>query len=165
MKRNKKFRENGAVGAILDEYEKAIHELKDVIANVSKENLNRIVDNETENMNCKSIQTILSHVVGAGYNYVIAIRKWHGEEIDYPKRELLDSAEKYKTALEAMFSYNVKLFTDYPDLKLLEYEDEKKINVRWGQKYDAEQLFEHAIVHVLRHRRQIERFLIKLENM
>jgi len=31
------------------------------------------------------------------------------------------------------------------------------IDSRWGQRYDLEQLLEHAIVHVLRHRRQIER--------
>jgi uncharacterized damage-inducible protein DinB len=29
----------------------------------------------------------------------------------------------------------------------------------WGVTYDAEQLLEHAIVHVLRHRRQIEKFI------
>jgi hypothetical protein len=28
----------------------------------------------------------------------------------------------------------------------------------WGQLYDIEQLMEHAIVHVLRHRRQIEQY-------
>jgi len=36
---------------------------------------------------------------------------------------------------------------------------EMKMTVRWGPVYDFEQLFEHAIVHVLRHRRQIDRFL------
>ena len=61
-----------------------------------------------------------------------------------------------------MFQYNEKLFEDYPDLKIEESDPQKKIKVRWGQYYDVEQLFEHAIVHVLRHRRQIERFLIKL---
>ena len=43
-----------------------------------------------------------------------------------------------------------------------EFEADKKILVRWGQLYDVEQLFEHAIVHILRHRRQIERFLLRL---
>ena len=31
-----------------------------------------------------------------------------------------------------------------------------------GKAYDFEQLMEHAIVHILRHRRQIERFLREL---
>ena len=37
------------------------------------------------------------------------------------------------------------------------------IKTEWGQEYDFEQLLEHAIVHILRHRRQIERFLIKIK--
>ncbi len=61
-----------------------------------------------------------------------------------------------------MFRYNVSFFDDHPDIALEEFDNDKKIKVRWGQKYDVEQLFEHAIVHVLRHRRQIERYIIKL---
>jgi uncharacterized damage-inducible protein DinB len=33
------------------------------------------------------------------------------------------------------------------------------INSPWGVVYDLEQMLEHAIVHVLRHRRQIEKFI------
>ncbi len=29
---------------------------------------------------------------------------------------------------------------------------------RWKQPYDIEQMLEHAIVHILRHRRQLERW-------
>ena len=36
-----------------------------------------------------------------------------------------------------------------------------KIIVRWGPQYDLEQLLEHAIVHIIRHRRQIEKFVSK----
>jgi len=61
-----------------------------------------------------------------------------------------------------MFEYNKKLFEDYPDINIEEHDNQKKVLVKWGQLYDVEQLFEHAIVHILRHRRQIERFLIKL---
>lgn len=68
-----------------------------------------------------------------------------------------------RRALEEMFDYNEELFADYPHLKITEYDITKKINVRWGQQYDIEQLFEHAIVHVLRHRRQIEKFRDKLK--
>ena len=61
-----------------------------------------------------------------------------------------------------MFAYNEQLFNDYPNIQLEELEPHKKVQVRWGQKYDVEQLFEHAIVHILRHRRQIELFKEKL---
>jgi hypothetical protein len=61
-----------------------------------------------------------------------------------------------------MFAYNSQLFDDYPNIALETYNDAGKIHVTWGQSYDVEQLFEHAIVHILRHRRQIERFLIRM---
>jgi hypothetical protein len=73
--------------------------------------------------------------------------------------ELLTSTAAYATALTEMFQYTEKLFQDFPDLELETFEQERKILVRWGQTYDVEQLMEHAIVHILRHRRQIERFL------
>ena len=61
-----------------------------------------------------------------------------------------------------MFRYNEYLFKEYPDLPLEIFEQKGKMLMSWGQYYDIEQLFEHAIVHILRHRRQIERFLIIL---
>ena len=163
MKAFKEFRDNGAIGALLDEYGKSIEELKEVITTISKDELIEIVDHETKDKDCQSIQTILSHVVESGYGYVIVIRKWLGENIAYKNKELLYSIDEYKLAVDKMFSYNEKLFQDYPELQLEEYKSENKIKVRWGQIYDVEQLFEHAIVHILRHRRQIERFQIKLK--
>ena len=158
-------RDNGAIGALLDEYEKSIKELKLVIQNISSDDLIRIVDDETKDDDCKSIQTILSHIVGSGYGYAIVIRKWLGEELEYKKREYFNAVVDYNFALDKMFEYNEKLFNDYPNIKLEAYEPENKIKVRWGQLYDVEQLFEHAIVHILRHRRQIERFKEKINGM
>lgn len=157
-----KYRDNGAIGALLDEYEKSINELKDEVRNLTFEALTKVVDEETNDEDCRSIQTILSHVVESGYTYVIEIRKWLGEDITYVKKERFNSIKEYEVALEKMFVFNEKLFQDYPKIKLEEFDSEKKFKVRWGQVYDVEQMFEHAIVHILRHRRQIERFKIKL---
>jgi len=156
------YRNNGAIGALLDEYEKSVFELKKVIANISESELIQILDNETKDEDCRSIQSILSHVIRAGNTYVIEIRKWLGESIEYKEKEILNSVEKYNLALDDMFAYTEELFRDHPSIKLEEYASAKKMKVRWGQRYDVEQLFEHAIVHILRHRRQIERFKIKL---
>jgi len=156
------YRNNGAIGALLDEYEKSMQELKEVISSIAPENLKTIVDHETKDNDCRSIQTILSHVVESGYTYVIEIRNWLGEDLAYKKKESLTTAAEYRQALDTMFAYNEALFIDYPKLQLEEFDVSKKITVRWGQKYDPEQLLEHAIVHILRHRRQIERFKIKL---
>ena len=159
----KEYRDNGAVGALLDEYEKSIEELKEVITPLSQSDLTTIIDRQTKDEDCRSIQTILSHVVESGYTYVIEIRKWLGEDIDYKNKELLNSVDEYKTALNDMFAFNERLFQDHPKLQLEEYNPDKKVKVRWGQKYDVDQLLEHAIVHILRHRRQIERFMMKLK--
>ena len=158
----KSYRDNGAVGALLDEYEKAITELSTVLETVTQEQLIAVVDPHTNDLDCRSIQTILTHVVRAGYGYAIVIRKHLGEDLDYVDRKLMDTVPEYQTALMQMFAYNEQLFKEYPNMVLEAHDPNDRINVSWGQQYDVEQLFEHAIVHILRHRRQIERFLLKL---
>ncbi len=156
------YKHDGTIGAILDEYERAVKELQKTISTISKTELVDIVDNETKDSDCKSIQTILTHVISSGFCYVVEIRKFLGEQIDFVEQKTLDSVEQYHTGLGEMLKYSEKLFDDYPKLKLEETDFHKKILVRWEQQYDVEQLFEHAIVHVLRHRRQIEKFITKL---
>jgi len=158
----KTFREFGAFGALIDEYEKSIIELQEVIKNISSEELTTIVDTETKDPDCRSIQTILTHVVRASYGYVVIIRKSIGEEVEYKDGILLQSSIAYQQALNEMLQYNIQLLEDHPNLQLEAFDYDKKFKVRWGQLYDVEQLLEHAIVHILRHRRQIEKFLIQL---
>lgn len=158
----KTYRDNGAIGALLDEYEKSLVELKALIKDITPSELINIVDTQTEDEDCRSIETILNHVIRAGYNYAIVIRKSLGEDLEYHQQEKLLTTSENIQALDVMFQYNEKLFLDYPQIKLEEHDPAKKILVGWGQLFDVEQLFEHAICHILRHRRQIERFLLKL---
>ena len=158
----KKYRANGAIGALLDEYEKSMFDLKGVILNLTSSQLTQIVDHETKDEDCKSIQSILSHVVDSGYTYVVEVRKSLGENANHSSKGLFSSAQAYADALDKMFTFNEQLFEDYPDLKLEAYDSNEKFKVRWGQVYDVEQIFEHAIVHILRHRKQIEIFKLKL---
>ncbi len=162
MIENRRYRNNGAIGALLDEYEKSITAFKEVIKDINSKELIQIIDSETNDKDCKSVQTIITHVIRAGYTYAIEIRKWLGENIPYKENEKLNSILEYNEALDSMFAYNEQLFSDYPDIQLEELDPQKKVHVRWGQKYDVEQLLEHAIVHILRHRRQIELFKEKL---
>lgn len=154
----KQFRDQGAVGALLDEYEKAIEEMQIVLTGLSPEHLTTIVDTETADQDCVSIQSILTHVLRAGHWYALEILKLQGESISFPANQLFDSTEKYQAELTEMFRFTERLFAKYPDIKLEENDLSKKILTRWGQQYDVEQMMEHAIVHILRHRRQIERF-------
>lgn len=156
------YRNNGAVGALLDEYEKSIDELICVIEDVVPMELTHIVDAETVDLDCRSIQSILTHVVQSGYTYVVEIRKWLGENVTYRNKVSLLTAEDYASALKEMFRYSEDLFADYPSIAVSVMNDDHKIHVRWGQRYDVEQLMEHAIVHILRHRRQVERFKLRL---
>ena len=156
------FRNNGAIGALLDEYEKAIIDLQITIYDITDEELKTVVDHETKDPDCKSIQNILTHVVRSGYWYVTEVRMSLGEKVDFMPDKIFETSEEYHGELKEMFKYNEQLFEDHPDIKIEEYDNQKKIVVRWGQYYDVEQLFEHAIVHILRHRRQIEKFLIEL---
>jgi len=158
----KTYRDQGAIGAILDEMEKALQELKDVITPVSGDQLKLIVDHETKDEDCRSIQTILSHVIGAGYNYIVYCRRAQGEEIERMAKPVLESISEYQQALDKMMEFNVQFFKDYPAVKLNEEDIDKRFVVPWGISYDVESLMEHAIVHILRHRRQIERFLLRM---
>ena len=157
-----RFRDNGAIGAILDEYERAIQDLQQTIIQLSENDLTQVVDPETKDPDCQSIQTILTHVIRSGYGYANAIRAHQGETVEKVQSQTKSSTQEYAIALNEMFEHNVKLFDDYPDLQLGELDNEKKILTSWGQLFDPEQLLEHAIVHVLRHRRQIERFISRI---
>lgn len=121
------YRNNGATGALLDEYERAIKDMKDVVKTVTPTKLTTIADDKTIDEDCRSIQTILSHVVRSGYGYAIYVRKHKGETLDFRTSILLETVDAYNVALDEMFSFNVQLFADYPNLTLEEFEADKKI--------------------------------------
>lgn len=94
-----KFRNFGAIGALLDEYEKAIDELNNLISGISADELVKVVDSKTKDSNCVSIQSILTHVEQACYNYIIEMRISLGEQCDYSGKVYRNSCEDYSRAL------------------------------------------------------------------
>ncbi|MEH6765769.1 MAG: DinB family protein [Aequorivita antarctica] len=151
-------KKQNAVNALLDEYRKAVHELQSVIVNLQNDNLSKIVDPLTENPDCKSIQTILAHVVSSGYSYCVYIRNLKDPSAQRPLRINRETAQEYCNDLDAVLHYTDDTFAQIFDVELEVFESDKKMHTSWQQEYDIEQLMEHAIVHILRHRRQIERF-------
>lgn len=150
----------GAIGSLLDEYERALEELKSVLQKTSAENYSRIVEGEDEH--CRSIQVIMNHVVRAGYGYSKYIRDALSmeakpiEDKQIPQTEIGDGVDK-------MFAYTAAIFEG--ERKITDEEMENiHFKTRWSETYNIDQLMEHAIVHILRHRRQIEKFLLKFEN-
>lgn len=53
----------GAIGSLLDEYEKALFELKTVLQTVNADDYSLTVEGEDDH--CRSIQIIMNHVVRA----------------------------------------------------------------------------------------------------
>jgi hypothetical protein len=154
-----------AINALLNEYEKAIVELQKVIKNISSDNLVQVLDVHTKNPDCISIQTILTHVVAAGYSYCVYIQNSRNIEAKRPERVPKTSALKYSKQLDDVLAYTYKTFLTIDDEEIEIIDNAKKISTFWGQLYDIEQLMEHSIVHVLRHRRQIEKFKIQLSSI
>jgi len=159
----KKYRKGG-IGAVMDEYERAGSEFKALIAKISEPDFVKIVDTVTQDDDCRSVQTIVSHVTNSGFGYANYIRDWFAIPKNSPERKLL-SKEEFFIRFDNMLAYTSETLEGK-----WEYSDEEiqkvKMIVRWGPQYDLEQLLEHAVVHILRHRKQIEKFaangLIKL---
>lgn len=151
-----------AVNAILSEYQKAILELQAVIKNISDEDLTFIVDSKTNNPDCKSIQTILAHIVSSGYSYCIYIRELKNENIIRPGKINRKSVSQYIKDLDDVLQFTYDTFSTIFDIDLERFDESEKMKTSWKQLYDIEQMMEHAIVHVLRHRRQIENFKAQL---
>ena len=147
-----------AVHSLLAEYKKAINELRHVIQDISETNLVFVIDNETQNPDCKSIQTILSHVISSGYSYCIYIQNSKNINSKRPDKVNRTSIVEYTKDLDNVLEFTNNTLATLSDNDLEEQDNTKKIITSWGQIYDIEQLMEHAIVHVLRHRRQIEKF-------
>lgn len=157
-----KIYRQGAIGGLLDEYERAILDLSQTISDINDKELSTIVDTITQDSGCESVQSILAHVVCSGYAYALYIRQLFGDQTDFRDDVFRNTISDYQKDMADFFIYTEDTFKNITDNQLEESDNAKKIVTSWGQVYDIEQIIEHAIVHVLRHRRQIEKFKIQL---
>ena len=145
----------GPVGALLDEYERAAAELRQLLERIPKDEYEKLADPDTADEDCRTLQTICRHVIGAGYGYCDYLRKEFGVPSTRRPFEQIPHGELL-SAYDAMMAYTTE--TLEPKLKMTEKEMAGvRFVTRWGSPYEMEQILEHAIVHILRHRRQIER--------
>jgi len=152
-----KARRKGGVGAMMDEYERAVAELSALVSGLGDAEFEAVRDLETQDESCRSIQTIMHHVIRAGYGYATYIRTAFGTPTERPQVPEPKRADCARMLVE-MLAYNEATLEgkwQMPDEEIVKIQ----MRVPWGVTYDLEQLLEHAIVHILRHRRQIERFL------
>ena len=147
----------GPIGALMDELERAAVELIQLFERIPQDQYQQILDANTKDENCRSIQTIVSHVVSAGYGYANYIRpEFLLSAVPYVKRPL--SYDEAVPKIREMLQFTADTLESKWEMSDEEIESVNVLS-RWGSRYDLEQLLEHAIVHVLRHRRQIERLL------
>ncbi len=160
MKKSLKDYRKGAVGSLMDEYERAAFELRSLINKIRDEDYTRIV--EGESAHCHSIEVIMNHVVRAGYGYSKYIRDALSmdalpvEDRQIPQAEIGGEIDKMLADTAEIFEGRWNMGDD--ELENIYFK------TRWDVTYNIDQLFEHAIVHILRHRRQIEKFLLKFES-
>jgi uncharacterized damage-inducible protein DinB len=148
------MKKNGMLIALMDEYRKAAIEYKQILTDISQVLFIKITDDKTKDKDCKSIQNITFHIIQSGYtysNYINTVnkREWfeYKEDINNPKKGIEE--------IDKMLDFTENSFDGIWTKSNKEIE-KWKFDTRWNVTYDFEQLMEHAIVHVLRHRRQIE---------
>ncbi|MEO7800704.1 MAG: DinB family protein [Ginsengibacter sp.] len=146
----------GAIGALLDIYETAIADLKNVIKDISNEDLTVITDAETLDDNCRSLQDMLTHVVYAGFGYATLIKNVKGDNLIRPTKVYHTAVSNYMEDIVNVFVCTENVLGHFTDKDIEEHDNALKIKSGWGQSYDVEQMMEHAIVHIFRHKRQIE---------
>ena len=148
----------GAMGAIMDEYARAANEYCLLIEAIPQARFER--ETESRDPTTTSLRAIARHTVGAAHRYADYIRAARGlEHVDRfelaPER-LLAPADLRPRLSEAL------RYTESALDGLYEATEETvaaiQFPVRWGPTYDPEMLLEHAIVHLLRHRRQVARW-------
>ncbi len=156
-----KIYRKGAVGAMMDEYERAAFELRNLVESVSEDDYIKIFDTETKDEDCRSIQTIMSHVVRACYGYANSIRTAFSMDVQVYEPRQLAKNEVLETFDEAL-QYTVQTLEskwEMPNEEIFSTFMKSSYSMKSGYSEDLEQKLEHAIVHILRHRRQIEKLL------
>jgi uncharacterized damage-inducible protein DinB len=152
-----KLYRKGAIGALTDEYEKALHELKNLLLQIPDSEFQKVY-NEKTHVDFQSIRNIVLHIINSGYVYTNHIRIRFGNSVVVPQIEIKE-IEQGIFKLDEMFEYTVETFEDKWHLTYNELMN-TIIKTSWTT-YDLEAIIEHAIVHILRHRLQIEKMVVK----
>jgi uncharacterized damage-inducible protein DinB len=147
----------GAFGALLDEYARAAEDFCSTVEGLPLDLFLR--EREGPDPETVSIQKVCAHTVSSAYGYAIYIRNARGwPRRERPAFESLLAAEP--AGVRPLFHEPLRLTEESVEglTDKNEVLEPLRFQVRWGPTYDPGMLLEHAIVHLLRHRRQIERW-------
>jgi len=149
---------SGPFGALMDEYARAAEDFCRVVESFDLARFD--AERPSNDPNTVSPRAICLHVVGAAHRYAHYIRK--ACELDFVERYDADLARLGSPRdIRALLAEGIVLMeeTVEPLLNATEAEIQAlSFTVRWGPRYDPEMILEHGVCHVLRHRRQLERW-------
>ena len=149
----------GALGAILDETARAADDFCRVVETLTPAQFDE--QRPGDDPNTALLRAICVHTVGAAHRYADYIRKARGlpfVEIYQLAPEDLAGPADVRPRLGQAFRYTEGALDG---LWAASGAEIARITfpVRWGPTYVPEMILEHGVVHLLRHRRQIERWL------
>ena len=110
----------GAIGALLDEYERSITELIKVLTKMPDAFLPVIINAETTDEDCKTVQAILSHIVHSGYGYACSIHNLKEIKIERPAKVFYLTIPEYLKAITTMFLFTENVFKNINDIEIEE---------------------------------------------
>ena len=149
---------SGPFGALMDEYARAAEDFCRVAESFDLARFD--AERPSNNPNTVSPRAICLHVIGAAHRYAHYIRKARG--VDFVDRYEADPAQLRSPQEVGRLLAEGILLTEETVEPLLDATDSEiqalSFAVRWGPRYDPEMILEHAVCHLLRHRRQLERW-------
>lgn len=139
-------------------HEKELNHLFDVWFIAKK---NNIALPSTDDPDYESLDTLLVHIFRAARNYLT----WIAEKLNWnepvlptlpPQEKLLTESKQFLNDLSNIWKETLK--------QLTEEDAEKVFKSRWGVDYSIDAMLEHAVMHPIRHRFQIEEWFESHQN-
>jgi len=146
----------GSVGALMDEYERAALEMKHVLSQMTEAEYT--ADANAIIVGLESIKALTGHVLSSGYGYATYVSAAFGKPIERPNAPPAPYAE-IASRLDDMLAFTdavLKPHYTIPEEQL----DTITMMAPWNIPYTLDQMLEHAVCHIHRHRRQMEKFLV-----
>jgi uncharacterized damage-inducible protein DinB len=145
----------GMFGALLDEYARTAEDFCRTVEDLPEDGFQ--MEREGPEPDTVSLRAICSHVALCAWGYAGYIRTARGlPRIPPPyDKDAVTTPASLRPLLATALRHTEATVEGCPTDEGL---DALRFQVRWGPTYDPEMILEHAIVHLLRHRRQIERW-------
>lgn len=145
---------SAAFDACLDEYRRAAREFCAVAERIAPGAF--VAERPSDDPDTVSPLAICRHAARAAHNYANYLRKVQGIA-PVPFVERVKGQADVRPALETAIAFTAE---SVAPMRKLSGEEVLKLEfkVSWGSTYNPEILLEHAICHLLRHRRQLERW-------